>query len=60
VTPAGEYALDPVTRATQTIEEYRPTFLRHHRVEGNTKDTASASWGREKVGRRHPARQRVR
>lgn len=31
--------LDPVTRATQTIAEYKPIFLRHHRVEGNTKDT---------------------
>jgi hypothetical protein len=30
---------DPVTRATRTIEEYQPIFLRHHRVEGNTKDT---------------------
>lgn len=31
--------LDPVVRATRTIEEYEPIFLRHHRVEGNTKDT---------------------
>jgi integrase len=31
--------LDPVTRATRTIGEYKPIFLRHHRVEGNTKDT---------------------
>jgi integrase len=31
--------LDPVTRATRTIAEYKPIFLRHHRVEGNTKDT---------------------
>ncbi|MGD0559780.1 MAG: hypothetical protein ABSA93_33025, partial [Streptosporangiaceae bacterium] len=31
--------LDPVTRAMRTIEEYEPIFLRHHRVEGNTKDT---------------------
>jgi hypothetical protein len=31
--------LDPVTRATRTIEEYAPIFMRHHRVEGNTKDT---------------------
>lgn len=30
--------LDPVTRATRTVEEYAPIFLRHHRVEGNTKD----------------------
>ena len=30
--------LDPVTRATRTIEQYSPIFLRHHRVEGNTKD----------------------
>jgi integrase len=31
--------LDPVIRATRTIAEYEPIFLRHHRVEGNTKDT---------------------
>lgn len=31
--------LDPVTRATRTIAEYAPIFMRHHRVEGNTKDT---------------------
>lgn len=31
--------LDPVTRATRTIVEYAPVFMRHHRVEGNTKDT---------------------
>jgi integrase len=30
--------LDPVTRATRTVEEYEPIFMRHHRVEGNTKD----------------------
>jgi integrase len=30
--------LDPVVRATRTIAEYAPVFLRHHRVEGNTKD----------------------
>jgi integrase len=30
--------LDPVTRATLTVEEYEPIFMRHHRVEGNTKD----------------------
>jgi len=35
--PAGR--LDPVTRATRTITEYMPMFLRHHQVEGNTKDT---------------------
>ncbi len=35
--PAGQ--LDPVTRATRTIKEYMPIFLRHHQVEGNTKDT---------------------
>jgi hypothetical protein len=35
--PAG--GLDPVVGATRTIEEYAPIFLRHHRVEGNTKDT---------------------
>ena len=31
--------LDPVIRATRTIKEYAPIFLRHHQVEGNTKDT---------------------
>jgi len=31
--------LDPVIRATRTIKEYAPLFLRHHQVEGNTKDT---------------------
>ena len=31
--------LDPGTRATRTIKEYAPLFLRHHQVEGNTKDT---------------------
>ena len=31
--------LDPSTRATRTIKEYVPLFLRHHQVEGNTKDT---------------------
>jgi hypothetical protein len=30
---------DPATRATRTIMEYAPLFLRHHLVEGNTKDT---------------------
>jgi len=35
--------LDPVTRATRTIEEYEPVFLRHHRVEGNAKDTYSGT-----------------
>jgi len=35
--PGG--GLDPVTRATRTIAQYAPIFLRHHRVEGNTKDT---------------------
>jgi integrase len=30
--------LDPATRATRTIAEYAPLFLRHHQVEGNTKD----------------------
>ncbi len=33
--------LDPGTRATRTIKEYAPFFLRHHQVEGNTKDTYS-------------------
>jgi hypothetical protein len=31
--------LDPGVRATRTIKEYAPLFLRHHQVEGNTKDT---------------------
>ena len=31
--------LDPGIRATRTIKEYAPLFLRHHLVEGNTKDT---------------------
>lgn len=31
--------MDPGTRATRTIKEYAPFFLRHHQVEGNTKDT---------------------
>jgi hypothetical protein len=31
--------LDPGTRATRTIKEYAPLFLRHHQIEGNTKDT---------------------
>jgi integrase len=30
--------LDPATRATRTIKEYAPLFLRHHRVEGNTRE----------------------
>jgi site-specific recombinase XerD len=30
--------LDPVTKATMTIEKYIPSFMRHHRGEGNTKD----------------------
>ena len=30
--------LDPGTGATRTIKEYAPLFLRHHQVEGNTKD----------------------
>ena len=30
--------LDPATRATRTIKEYGPLFLRHHRVEGNTRE----------------------
>jgi hypothetical protein len=38
---AGDAAggLDPGIRATRTIREYAPLFLRHHQVEGNTKDT---------------------
>jgi len=31
--------LDPAIRATRTIAEYAPLFLRHDQVEGNTKDT---------------------
>src|SRR5207248_1349670 len=31
--------LDPGIRATRTIAQYAPLFLRHHQVEGNTKDT---------------------
>jgi hypothetical protein len=31
--------LDPVIGATRTIKEYAPIFLRHHQVEGNTKDS---------------------
>ena len=30
--------LDPGIRATRTIKEYAPPFLRHHRVERNTKE----------------------
>jgi site-specific recombinase XerD len=30
--------LDAVTKATMTIEKYIPSFMRHHRGEGNTKD----------------------
>ena len=30
--------LDPAIRATRTIKDYAPLFLRHHRVEGNTKE----------------------
>jgi len=33
--------LDPGIRATWTIKEYAPLFLRHHQVEGNSKDTYS-------------------
>jgi hypothetical protein len=39
VRSAAVGGLDPVTRATRTIAEYKPIFLRYHRVEGNTKDT---------------------
>lgn len=31
--------LDPAIRVTCTIAEYEPIFLRHRRVEGNTRDT---------------------
>ncbi len=34
----GAGGLDSSTRATRTIKEYAPLFLRHHQVEGNTKD----------------------
>ena len=37
--------LDPGTRATRTIREYARLFLRHHQVEGNTKDTYADSCG---------------
>ena len=37
--PGAIGGLDPATRATRTIEDYTPIFLRHHQVEGNTKDT---------------------
>ena len=30
--------MDPAIRATRTIKEYAPLFLRHHRVEGNTRE----------------------
>ena len=39
VTGGAAGGLDPATRATRTIKEYAPLFLRHHQVEGNTKDT---------------------
>lgn len=35
----GAGGLDPGIRATRTIKEYASLFLRHHQVEGNTKDT---------------------
>jgi site-specific recombinase XerD len=35
--------LDPATRATRTIQEYAPLLLRHHQVEGNTKDAYADS-----------------
>jgi len=41
VVGASAGGLDPGTRATRTIKEYAPLFLRHHQVEGNTKDTYS-------------------
>lgn len=37
--PGAAGGLDPATRATRTVKEYSPIFLRHHQVEGNTKDT---------------------
>ena len=39
VTGGAAGGLDPAIRATRTIKEYAPLFLRHHQVEGNTKDT---------------------
>jgi hypothetical protein len=39
LTAGAAGGLDPVVRATRTIGQYAPVFLRHHRVEGNTKDT---------------------
>jgi integrase len=41
--------LDPATRATRTIREYVPLFLRHHQVEGNTKDTYAATLRRHVI-----------
>jgi hypothetical protein len=41
----GAGGLDPVIRATRTIKEYAPLFLRHHQVEGNTKDTQASRPG---------------
>ena len=35
--------LDPGIRATRTIKEYAPLFLRHRRVEGNTKERYAAA-----------------
>ena len=35
--------LDPGIRATRTIKEYAPLFLRHHRVEENTKERYAAA-----------------
>ena len=48
--------LDPATRATRTIAEYAPLFLRHHQVEGNTKALSEhdpASQGRTRRDVRH-------
>ena len=37
--------LDPAIRATRTIKEYAPLFLRHHQVEGNTRTRTPIRFG---------------
>ena len=37
--------LDPGTRATWTIKDYAPLFLRYHQVEGNTKNIYADTLG---------------
>jgi integrase len=41
--------LDPVTKATMTIAKYIPSFMRHHRVEGNSKDGYASTLRRNVV-----------